>query len=68
MVSIQIDYITILIFLRFFELLIHSHELDLCILVNVLPRVRVVGTIPNDFRATIKKKKCEYNVVIIIVI
>ncbi len=38
--------------LRLGELLVDGHELDLSVLVNVLPRVRVVGTIPDDLRTT----------------
>lgn len=34
--------------------MVDSQELDLGILVNVLPRIRVASTIPDDFRTTIR--------------
>lgn len=43
-----------MIYLPLGELLVDGHELDLGVLVNVLPRVRVVATVPDDLRATSK--------------
>lgn len=43
-----------MIYLPLGELLVDGHELDLGVLVNVLPRVRVVATVPDNLRTSSK--------------